>query len=265
MPWFDGPCLLEYLETVDPADRMINAPFRMAVQRVVRPDQNFRGYAGQIGSGTIRPGDQVQALPSGRTSKVRRVVTFDGDLEMAHAPMSVTLTLADEIDISRGDMIVSGRPPQSARMIDATMVWFDAHPLDPAHDYLVKHTSQTIPARVDGVRHLINVATLETEAATSLAMNEIGVVRIAAAKPLFFDAYKENRVTGSFILIDRKTNHTAGAGMILGSAEGSLEDAADRLVRLVRASVPPGSQLNLPGDDAQAVEVVRALLKGLLK
>jgi len=145
------------------------------------------------------------------------------------------------------------------------MVWFDAHPLDPAHDYLVKHTSQTIPARVDGVRHLINVATLETEAATSLAMNEIGVVRIAAAKPLFFDAYKENRVTGSFILIDRKTNHTAGAGMILGSAEGSLEDAADRLVRLVRASVPPGSQLNLPGDDAQAVEVVRALLKGLLK
>ena len=265
MPWFDGPCLLEYLETVDPADRMIDAPFRMAVQRVVRPDQNFRGYAGQIGSGTIRPGDQVQALPSGRTSKVRRVVTFDGDLEMAHAPMSVTLTLADEIDISRGDMIVSGRPPQSARMIDATMVWFDAHPLDPAHDYLVKHTSQTIPARVDGVWHLINVATLETEAASSLAMNEIGVVRIAAAKPLFFDAYKENRVTGSFILIDRKTNHTAGAGMILGSAEGSLEDAADRLVRLVRASVPPGSELNLPAEDAQAVEVIRALLKGVLK
>ena len=107
MPWFEGPCLLEYLETVEPADKMIQAPFRMAVQRVVRPDQTFRGYAGLIGSGTIRPGDEVQALPSGRRSKVKRVVTFDGDLEMAHAPMSVTLTLADEIDISRGDMISS--------------------------------------------------------------------------------------------------------------------------------------------------------------
>jgi len=145
------------------------------------------------------------------------------------------------------------------------MVWFDAHPLDPAHDYLVKHTSHTVPARVDGVRHLINVATLESEPATSLAMNEIGVVRIATAKPLFFDPYKENRVTGSFILIDRKTNHTAGAGMILAEAEGSLEDAADRLVRLVRAAVPEGSQLNLPSDDAQAMEVVRGVLRGLLK
>jgi len=265
MPWFDGPPLLEYLETVDPADNMVQAPFRMAVQRVVRPDQNFRGYAGQIASGTIRPGDEVQALPSGRRSKVKRVVTFDGDLEMAHAPQSVTLTLADEIDISRGDMISSGTPPLSARIFDATMVWFDAHPLDPAHDYLVKHTSHTVPARVDGVRHLINVATLESEPATSLAMNEIGVVRIATAKPLFFDPYKENRVTGSFILIDRKTNHTAGAGMILAEAEGSLEDAADRLVRLVRAAVPEGSQLNLPSDDAQAMEVVRGILKGVLK
>ena len=265
MPWFQGPCLLEYLETVETADRTTQAPFRMAVQRVVRPDQTFRGYAGLIGSGTIRPGDEILAQPSGRRSKVRRVVTFDGDLETAHAPMSVTLTLADEIDISRGDMISSGTPPQSAKVFDATMVWFDAHPLDPAHDYLVKHTSQTVPARVDGVRHLINVATLETEPAASLAMNEIGVVRIATAKPLFFDPYKENRVSGSFILIDRKTNHTAGAGMILAAAEGSLEDAADRLVRLVRAAVPEGAQLNLPSDDAQAIQVVRGLLKGVLQ
>ena len=122
-----------------------------------------------------------------------------------------------------------------------------------------------MPARIDGVRHLVNVATLETEPAATLAMNEIGVVRIAAARPLFFDSYGENRVTGSFILIDRKTNHTAGAGMILAAAEGSLEDAADRLIRLVRAAVPEGSQLNLPSDDAQAMEVVRGLLKGVLK
>ena len=265
MPWFKGPCLLEYLENVETENRSIHAPFRMAVQRVVRPDQTFRGYAGQIGSGTIRPGDEVLALPSGRRTKVRRVVTFDGDLESGHAPMSVTLTLADEIDISRGDMIASGAPPQATKTFDATMVWFDAHPLDPAHDYLVKHTSNTVPARVDGVRHLVNVATLDTEPAASLAMNEIGVVRIAAAKPLFFDPYKDNRVTGSFILIDRKTNHTAGAGMILAAAEGSLEDAANRLVRLVRAAVPKGSQLDLPSDDAQAIEVVRGLLKGVLK
>jgi sulfate adenylyltransferase subunit 1 len=162
-------------------------------------------------------------------------------------------------------MVSSGTPPKSARIFDATMVWFDAHPLDPAHDYLVKHTSHTVPARVDGVRHLVNVATLESEPATSLAMNEIGVVRIATAKPLFFDPYQENRVTGSFILIDRKTNHTAGAGMILAEAEGSLEDAADRLVRLVRAAVPEGAHLNLPSDDAQAMEVIRGLLKGVLK
>jgi len=265
MPWFHGPCLLEHLESVESFNRMIDSPFRMAVQRVVRPDQTFRGYAGQIGSGVVRPGDEVRALPSGRTSRVKRVVTFDGDLEVAHAPMSVTLTLADEIDISRGDMIASGEEPQSARSFEATMVWFDAHPLDPTRDYFVKHTSQTVPARVEGVRHLINVATLGTEPAASLAMNEIGVVRLSTARPLFFDPYKVNRITGSFILIDRKTNATAGAGMILSAAESSVESAADRLARLVRAAVPEASRLNLPADDADAADALRELFKGILK
>jgi sulfate adenylyltransferase large subunit len=265
MPWFHGPCLLEHLESVESFNRMIDAPFRMAVQRVVRPDQNFRGYAGQIGSGVVRPGDEVHALPSGRKTRVKRVVTFDGDLEMAHAPMSVTLTLADEIDISRGDMIASGDDPQSARSFEATMVWFDAHPLDPSRDYFVKHTSQTVPARVESVRHLINVANLDTEPATSLAMNEIGVVRLSTARPLFFDPYKLNRATGSFILIDRKTNATAGAGMILSAAESSMESPADRLARLVRTAVPEAMRLNLPADDADAAGVLRELFKGLLK
>jgi len=209
--------------------------------------------------------EKAIALPSGRTSRVKRVVTFDGDLEVAHAPMSVTLTLADEIDISRGDMIASGEEPQSARSFEATMVWFDAHPLDPTRDYFVKHTSQTVPARVEGVRHLINVATLGTEPAASLAMNEIGVVRLSTARPLFFDPYKVNRITGSFILIDRKTNATAGAGMILSAAESSVESTADRLARLVRAAVPEASRLNLPADDADAADALRELFKGILK
>ena len=265
MPWFHGSSLLDHLEAVDTQNRLVYAPFRMAVQRVSRPDQNFRGFAGQIGSGVVKPGDRVRALPSGRWTKVTRIATFDGDLQEAHAPMSVTLTLADEIDISRGDMIASGDEPQIAKAYEATIVWFDGHPLDTTHDYLVKHTSQTVPARVEKVKHLVNVAKLETEPASSLAMNEIGVVRIATSRPLFFDPYTENRITGSFVLIDRKTNATAGAGMILGAAEGSAESGQDRLARLVRHAVAEDARLNLPADDTQAIEILRNLLKGVVK
>jgi sulfate adenylyltransferase large subunit len=265
MPWFHGPCLLEHLESVDTSNRSVHAPFRMAVQRVSRPDMTFRGFAGQIGSGRVRPGDRVRALPSGRWTQVTRVVSFDGDLKEAHAPMSVTLTLADEIDISRGDMLASGDEPQVARAFEATIVWFDAHPLDTTHEYLIKHTSHVVPARIEKVKHLVNVSKLETEDASSLAMNEIGVVRIATAKPLFFDPYKENRASGSFILIDRKTNATAGAGMILGAAEGSAESGQDRLIRLIRHAVAADAHLSLPPDDTQAVEILRNLLKGVVK
>jgi sulfate adenylyltransferase large subunit len=199
MPWFVGSPLLEYLESIE-VKKPVDAAFRMAVQRAVRPDQNFRGYAGQIASGVVRPGDEILALPSGRRSRVQRIVTYDGDLEVAHAPLSVTLTLEDEIDISRGDMLSSGDEPRSARSIEATVVWFDGTPLDPAKEYLLKHTTQTVRARV------------ETDSV--LKMNDIGGVRINLAQPLFFDAYKTNRITGSFILMDRDTNATAGAGMI---------------------------------------------------
>jgi len=199
MPWFVGAPLLEHLESIE-VEKPVNADFRMAVQRAVRPDQTFRGYAGQIASGTIRPGDEILAQPSGRRSRVQRIVTYDGDLEIAHAPLSVTLTLEDEIDISRGDMLSAGAKPQNARSIDATIVWFDGTPLDPSKEYLLKHTTQTIRARIttDSV----------------LKMNDIGVARIALAQPLFFDSYESNRTTGSFILIDRDTNATAAAGMI---------------------------------------------------
>jgi sulfate adenylyltransferase large subunit len=201
MPWFAGAPLLEHLESIE-VEKPIDSAFRMPVQRAVRPDHDFRGYAGQIASGTIRPGDEILALPSGRKSRVKRIVTFDGDLEVAHAPLSVTLTLEDEIDISRGDMISAGDAPQTARSIDATVVWFDATPLDPSKEYLLKHTTQTIRARV--------------ATGTELKMNDIGDVKIALAQPLFFDAYKSNRTTGSFILMDRETNATAAAGLIKG-------------------------------------------------
>jgi sulfate adenylyltransferase large subunit len=199
MPWFVGPPLLEHLESIE-VEKPIDAAFRMAVQRAVRPDQDFRGYAGQIASGVIRPGDEILAQPSGRKSRVKRIVTYDGDLEIAHAPLSVTLTLEDEIDISRGDMLSAGSEPQNARSIEATVVWFDGTPLDPSKEYLLKHTTQTVRARV------------ETDSV--LKMNDIGGVRVALAQPLFFDPYALNRTTGSFILIDRDTNATAAAGMI---------------------------------------------------
>jgi sulfate adenylyltransferase large subunit len=199
MPWFVGAPLLEHLESIE-IEKPLDAAFRMPVQRAVRPDQTFRGYAGQIASGVIRPGDEILALPSGRKSRVKRIATYDGDLEIAHAPLSVTLTLEDEIDISRGDMLSAGIEPQTARSIEATVVWFDETPLDPSKEYLLKHTTQTIRARV------------ETD--TVLKMNDIGAARITLAQALFFDAYQSNRTTGSFILMDRETNATAAAGMI---------------------------------------------------
>lgn len=201
LPWFAGAPLLEHLESVEPHTDDLSRPFRMPVQRVTRPDRKFRGYAGRIASGMIRPGDTVVALPSGLRTRVDRIVTFDGDLPEAHPPLSVTLTLEDEIDIGRGDVLASEPPPRNAREFEATVVWFDPQPLDPARDYLIKHTTQTIPARVNPD--------------APMAMNDISRVRIASARPLFFDAYAHNRATGSFILIDRQTNATAGGGMIL--------------------------------------------------
>ncbi len=265
MPWFSGPPLLEHLETVETRNRTISAPFRMAVQGVLRPDQNFRGYSGQIASGVIHPGDEILAQPSGRRSRVRRIVTFDGDLKVAHAPLSVTLTLEDEIDIGRGDMISSGTDPERGRTFDATMVWFDSRPLDTARPYLVKHTSHVVPAHVEAVKSRLKVVSLETESGPSigLSMNEVGIVRIATSRSLFFDPYTENRYTGSFILIDRETNATAAAGMILSRAEDARENAGDRLARLIRGFVPPDALLSLPSDDASAIQELRRRLEGV--
>jgi sulfate adenylyltransferase subunit 1 len=216
MPWFDGPTLLEFLETVPVHERTRSTAFRFPVQRVIRPDQDFRGYAGQVVSGIVRPGDGILALPSGRRSRVKSIETFDGPLGEAVAPMSVTLTLEDEVDISRGDMLASAqKPPEAARQFDANIVWLNEQPLDPTKPYVLKHTTQTLPAEVKAVKHRVNIKTLEHEAAGSLEMNGIGVLRIETSRPIYFDAYTQNRATGSLILIDPETNATVGAGMLL--------------------------------------------------
>ncbi len=208
MPWFEGPSLLEYLETVDIGSRQSKTGFRMPVQRVIRPDQNFRGYAGQIASGSIRPGDEIVALPSGRRSRIENIVTFDGNLPEAFAPQSVTLTLTDELDISRGDMLTAvSDPPHSTRRFEAQLVWMNAIPLDPRRRYLIKHTTQIVPAEISG---------------RALEMNAIGKVEVVTARPIFFDAYTRNRATGAFILIDPDTNATSGAGMIIGPSDAEI-------------------------------------------
>src|SRR6202050_5538861 len=216
MPWFEGPSLLEFLETVPVHHRARTAAFRFPVQRVIRPNQDFRGYAGQVVSGAIRPGDSILALPAGRRSRVKSIETFDGPLEEAVAPMSVTLTLADELDISRGDMLASAhKTPEVARQFDANVVWLSEQPLDLSRRYLLQHTAQTMQAEIKAVRHRVNIGTLQHEAADRLEMNAIGVLRIETSRPIYFDAYMQNRATGSLILIDAETNATVGAGMIL--------------------------------------------------
>jgi sulfate adenylyltransferase subunit 1 len=256
MPWFHGPALLEFLETVPVHHRTRAAAFRFPVQRVIRPDQDFRGYAGQVVSGTVRPGDGILALPSGRRSRVKSIETFDGRLEEAVAPMSVTLRLEDEIDISRGDMLASvQKPPEVARRFDATVVWLNEQSLDMDRPYLLKHTTQALHAIVVQVKHRINVKTLEHEPADHLEMNEIGLLRVETIRPIYFDAYTQNRSTGSLILIDPETNATVAAGMILAPviAEKDRFNSAGLVLRHER--VTPVERLARYGHAGETVSL----------
>ena len=224
-PWYVGPTLLEHLEQVPTATLDNKKAFRLPVQRVIRPDHSYRGFAGQIAAGTIRRGDTIVALPSGRTSRVASITTFDGDLDEASAPQSIALTLEEELDISRGDVIADPvRPPQSTKELEAALVWFDETRLEDHKPYLLKHGAQTFNARITRVLFRTNIQSLEEEAVHTLGMNDIGVVEIATTRPVLFDSYTDNRATGSFILIDPVTNATAAAGMIrrgLGGEETS--------------------------------------------
>jgi sulfate adenylyltransferase subunit 1 len=215
MPWYEGPTLLEYLETVPLGQDVQSAPFRLPIQRVIRPDQHYRGFAGQIASGSIWPGDRVIALPSGATSRVKSITTFDGDLPRAVAPMSIAVTLEDELDISRGDMLAAAhQAPSVATNFLAALVWMDSQPLDPATTYLLKHTSQTVKAQIKKINHRVNMQTLAHEPATTLELNSIGVVEVETMRPLFLDPYAAQRRTGSFILIDPVSHSTVAAGMV---------------------------------------------------
>jgi sulfate adenylyltransferase subunit 1 len=215
MPWYKGPSLLEALESLQPSRDARTAPFRFPVQRVLRPDRTFRGFAGQIASGTVRPGDAVKVLPSGESAAVSRIVTWDGELAEAHAPMSVTLVLDRDLDISRGDLMVAqDAPAEFQKSLSAALVWMDQRPLDLGRRYLLKHTSQTVPASVISLEHRTNIEDLRPEPATTLEMNGIGVVSVSLLRPIAVDLYHENRATGAFILIDPASNATVAAGMI---------------------------------------------------
>ena len=219
MPWYEGPSLLELLEsTPSSLDTRADA-FRFPVQRVIRPDRAFRGFAGQIASGTVRPGDGITVLPSGRSAEVARIVTWDGDFAEAHAPLSVTLVLNRELDISRGDLIVASHAPATvARQVKAALVWMDQRPLERSRRYLLKHTSQTVPAFVATIDHRTNVGTLAHEPAETLRMNDIGAATLTLLRPIAIDLYAENRSTGAFILIDPESNATVAAGMITAAS-----------------------------------------------
>jgi sulfate adenylyltransferase subunit 1 len=229
MPWYGGPSLLELLESLPSSLDTSNEPFRFPVQRVLRPDHTFRGFAGQIASGTIRTGNKITVLPSGRSAEIERIVTWDGDLAEAHAPLSVTLVLNHELDISRGDLIVAAeRPASVVKNVKAALVWMDQRPLERSRRYLLKHTSQTAPAIVSGIEHRTNISTLSREPAETLEMNGIGVVSIRLLRPIALDLYRENRSTGAFILIDPQSNSTVAAGMVIAGQE-----SADSRVREV--------------------------------
>ncbi len=214
-PWYRGPSLLGHLETVEVTAPAAQGPLRFPVQWVNRPDADFRGFSGRVLGGGVKPGDAVRVLPSGRTSRVARVVTFDGDLDQAAYGRSVTLTLEDEIDVSRGDVIAAAdAPPAVADQFEATIVWMDEAPLLPGRTYLVKLGATTVNGSLGTPKYQIEVNTLEHHAAKTLQLNDIGVCTLTLDRAVPFDAYTDNRDTGSFIVIDRMTQHTVGAGLL---------------------------------------------------
>ena len=215
MPWYEGPSLLGYLEGVDVEAEETSLPFRMPVQWVNRPDLDFRGYAGRIAGGIIRPEDDIRVLPSGKQSKIARIVTMDSDLDEAVSGQSVTLTLTDEIDISRGDVIATSETPSEiSDQFDTTIIWLSEEPMLPGRSYRMKTSSRLVSATVNAPKHKTDVNTLQKLPAKTLQLNEIGNCTLAVDRPIAFDSYAENRQTGSFILIDRMTNNTVGMGMI---------------------------------------------------
>ncbi len=219
MPWYRGETLLHYLETVHTASDRNLIDLRFPVQYVNRPNLDFRGFAGTVASGVLRKGDEVVALPSGQRSRVKEIVTYEGDLQEAFPPMSVTVSLTDEIDISRGDMLVHpANLPRVDQAFEAMVVWMGEDPLLPGKQYFLKQSARVVGAQISNLRYRVDVNTLRRETAPALAMNEVGRCTVTTNRPTCFDPYAHNRATGSFIVIDRSTNRTVGAGMIVDRA-----------------------------------------------
>jgi bifunctional enzyme CysN/CysC len=223
MEWYDGPSLLYQLEHVHVAsDRNLIDP-RFPIQWVIRPmsdeHHDYRGYAGQVASGAFRPGDEVVVLPSGVTTRVAAIDSFDGPVAEAFPPLSVTMRLEDDVDVSRGDMLCRAHNhPRQAKELEAMVCWMSERPLQPAGRYRIKHTTRTALAKVDELRYRFDVNSMHRdEAADGLGLNEIGRVKLRLSAPLLIDDYRRNRVTGSFVLIEESTNDTVGAGMVLGA------------------------------------------------
>lgn len=240
-PWYEGTPLLEFLETVPiHADRNYS-DFRYPVQYVLRPDLNFRGFCGKVASGVVRKGDEVIALPSLKRSHVKSIVTYEGELQEAFPPQSVTITLEDEIDISRGEMIVHpDNLPFIGRHFTTMLVWMDEEPMDTGKQFFLKHNTNTTRATIAAIRHRIDVNTLEEKEGKPFQLNEIGQVDILTAKTLFFDAYAKNRQTGAFILIDPITNNTSAVGMILEPLdESALENDLVPTLDLKKLGIDP--------------------------
>ena len=263
-PWYEGPSLLDFLETV-PIDQDRNfEDFRYPVQYVLRPNLDFRGFCGKVASGIVRKGDTVMALPSGKTSKVKSIVTYDGELDYAFPPQCVTITLEDEIDVSRGEMLVHPDTlPIADRNFEAMLVWMDEEPMDTSKQFYIKHTTNLTRARVDSIRYKVNVNTMEqlsidngqlTVDNLPMKLNEIARVVFTTGKELFFDPYQKNKQTGAFILIDPITNNTSAVGMIIDRV-----DARDMVTEDALAV------LNLPelGIGSEHYEAIRSVCKEL--
>lgn len=239
-PWYDGQPLLEFLETVSVDSDNNFEDFRFPVQYVLRPNLDFRGFCGKVAAGIVNVGDTVMALPSGKTSKVKSITTYDGDLQTAFPPQSVTLTLEDEIDISRGEMLVHPDSlPLVGRGFEAMLVWMDEEPMDRSKQYFIKHTTNQTRTHIEDIRYKVDVNTLEQSKVEGLKLNEIGKVLFTTAKPLFFDPYQRIKNTGAFILIDPITHSTCAVGMILDAAEVQSSSEDVPVINLKRLGITP--------------------------
>jgi len=247
MPWYHGKSMLEFLETVHVSSDRNYDDFRFPVQYVLRPDRDFRGFAGKVAGGIVKPGDTVMALPSRKTSKVKAIPTYDGNLDKAFPPQSVTLVLEDEIDISRGEMLVNpDNLPRMERHFEAMLVWMDEEPMDISTQFFLKQTSNTTRARIDLLRNRVDVNTLEKSEVEKLTLNEIGRAVFTTAKPLFFDPYKKNKNTGSFVLIHPVTNNTVAVGMILDKM--SSDELPTRITGADKQKIEKGVGLIAAGE-----------------